>query len=130
MKQTSILKASAARSMVFASLMICSMINMSHGQTGSAGGQHSSGWGDTPPSQRDSPPRNSSPAPAQGPSNQAGSPSSGTASTGQRSGSCKYSTPEQESFLCALIRIFYGADSPRGPNRDVDENIGTGGAAG
>ena len=129
MKQTSILKASAARSLVFASLMICSMANVSYGQTGSAGGQHSSGWGDTPASQRDSPPRNSGPAPAQGSSNQTGSPP-GTASVGQGSGSCKYSTPEQESFLCALIRIFYGADTPRGPNRDVDENIGVGGAAG
>ncbi|MEO6824140.1 MAG: hypothetical protein ABI167_05330 [Nitrosospira sp.] len=124
MKQTTILKASAARSMVFASLMICSMVNMSHGQTGSTEGQHSSGWGDTPPSQRDSPPRNSSPA------NQTSSPSSGPAPAAQGSGSCKYSTPEQESFLCALIRIFYGADTPRGPNRDVDENIGIGGAAG
>lgn len=129
MKQLPILKASTARFMVFASLMICSMVNTSYAQTGSAEGQHSSGWGDTPPSQGDSGQRNSSPAPAQDPSKQAGSPS-GTSPAAQGPGSCKYSTPDQETFLCALIRIFYGAETPSRRNRDADDNTSTGGAAG
>ncbi len=45
-------------------------------------------------------------------------------------GSCKYATPEQEDFFCKMVRILYGPDTPRGPNRDVDENISAGGAGG
>ncbi len=46
------------------------------------------------------------------------------------SGSCKYASPEQEDFLCKMGRILYGPDTPRGPNRDMDENISVGGAGG
>ncbi|MBN9132976.1 MAG: hypothetical protein J0H48_06340 [Nitrosospira multiformis] len=46
------------------------------------------------------------------------------------SGSCKYASPEQEDFLCKMVRILYGPDTPRGPNRDMDENISAGGAGG
>lgn len=45
-------------------------------------------------------------------------------------GSCKYASPEQEDFFCKMVRILYGPDTPRGPNRDVDENISAGGAGG
>lgn len=45
-------------------------------------------------------------------------------------GSCKYATPEQEDFLCKMVRILYGPDTPRGPNRDMDDNISAGGAGG
>ena len=45
-------------------------------------------------------------------------------------GSCKYATPEQEDFLCKMVRILYGPDTPRGPNRDMDENISAGGSGG
>lgn len=46
------------------------------------------------------------------------------------SGSCKYASPEQEDFLCKMVRILYGPDTPRGPNREMDENISAGGAGG
>lgn len=46
------------------------------------------------------------------------------------SGSCKYASPEQEDFLCKMVRILYGPDTPRGPNREMDENISVGGAGG
>jgi hypothetical protein len=46
------------------------------------------------------------------------------------SGSCKYASPEQEDFLCKMVRILYGPDTPRGPNRDMDENISAGGSGG
>ena len=46
------------------------------------------------------------------------------------SGSCKYASPEQEDFLCKMVRILYGPDTPRGPNRDMDENVSAGGAGG
>ena len=46
------------------------------------------------------------------------------------SGSCKYASPEQEDFLCKMVRILYGPDTRRGPNRDMDENISAGGAGG
>jgi hypothetical protein len=46
------------------------------------------------------------------------------------SGSCKYASPEQEDFLCKMVRILYGPDTPRGPNRNMDENISAGGAGG
>lgn len=46
------------------------------------------------------------------------------------SGSCKYASPEQEDFLCKMVRILYGSDTRRGPNRDMDENISAGGAGG
>lgn len=129
MKPTSILKNPAARSVVFASFMIFSIVNVSHAQTGSAE-QHSSGWGDTPPSQGNSLRENSGPAPAgQGKPTQPGSPP-GWSSAGQGSGSCRHATPDQESFLCKAIRIFYGPDTPPGPNRDVDDNISAGGAGG
>lgn len=45
-------------------------------------------------------------------------------------GSCKYATPEQEDLFCKMVRILYGPDTPRGPNRDVDDNISAGGAGG
>lgn len=141
MKHTSILK-SLARSVVFASVMIFGVAGTSHAQSGAAGqagvstpeqgsstaGQSSSRRGDAP-GQGSSLSKNDSPAPGQGTPDQTGS-SSGWSSAGQGSGSCKYSTPDQESFLCKVIRILYGPDTPRGPNHDVDNNISAGGAGG
>lgn len=120
MKPASILENPAARSVIFASFMIFGMVNVSDAQTGSTAEQPSTGWGDTLPG-------NGSPSPRQGAPDQVGS--SGWSSA-EQSGSCRYMTPDQETFLCKLIRIFYGPDTPPGPNRDIDNNISAGGAGG
>ncbi len=105
MKPASVLKSSAARSVVFASFMIFGLMNVSHAQTRSTPEQSPTTWGDTAASQ------------------------SGWSSA-QQSGSCGFATPDQETFLCKIIRIFYGPDTPPGPNRDMDNNISAGGAGG
>ena len=127
MKPASVLKNPAMRSAVFASFMIFGMVNVSDAQTGSTAEQSSTGWGDTAPGQGDSLPRNGNPSPKQGTPDQVGT--SGWSSA-EQSGSCRYTTPDQETFLCKLIRIFYGPDTPPGPNRDIDNNISVGGAGG
>jgi hypothetical protein len=105
MKPASVLKSPAARSVVFASFMIFGMINVSHAQTPSTPEQSPTAWGDTAAGQL-------------------------SWSSAQQPGSCGYTTPDQESFLCKMIRIFYGPDTPPGPNRDMDNNISAGGAGG
>lgn len=86
------------------------------------------GWQTPPP---DKHPAGKQPQPEQ--SDQAEAPQ-GWASPAQGSesgyGSCKYATPEDEDFFCKMVRILYGPDTPRGPNRDVDDNISAGGAGG
>src|SRR5688500_9021612 len=136
MKHSYILKNPATRSVIFAGILIFGIAGVSHAQTsttaqggvqllaqaGSSDGQPSSGWKDPVTGPGAAPP-------------QAGAghtdPSEGWASAGQTSSSCRHATPEQESFLCKVVRILYRAESPRrGPNRDMDENISAGGAGG
>ena len=106
MKPASILKSPTARSVVFASFMILGMMNVSDAQqTSSTTEQASAGWGNTAPGQPGW-------------------------SSAQQPESCRYTTPDQETFLCKIIRIFYGPDTTSRPNRDMDHNISAGGAGG
>lgn len=132
MRHTSTLKSSAIRSVILASIIL-GAASVADAQTpaGEQGGAPISGqsWGDAAKDQGNAPPPHRNSASAQDTPDQANS-SSGWSSAERKSGSCRYSTPDQESFLCKLIRIFYGPDTPRGPNRDMDENISAGGAGG
>ena len=83
------------------------------------------GW-KVPPQENRSPEKE--PQPDQANTSQGWSPPAQGSESGY--GSCKYATPEQEDFFCKMVRILYGPDTPRGPNRDVDENISAGGAGG
>jgi hypothetical protein len=147
MKHTFILKNPAIRSLIFAGTLICGTAGLSHAQTGtttqdgvhllaqagSGAEQSPSGWKDPATGQAAAPEDNTAAAaqaaPAQAAPSHADS-SSGWSSPGQTSGSCQHATPEQESFLCKVVRILYRAETPRGPNRDMDENISAGGAGG
>jgi hypothetical protein len=53
----------------------------------------------------------------------------GWSSQGSENSGCISSTGE-EDFLCKLARLFWGPDTPRGPNQDMDSNITAGGAGG
>ena len=112
-------------------IMIFGLMSVSHAQTGTTaqpgpmsvqGGpvvaQLSQRWGDGATGQKDLPPDQAN-----------SSSSSSSVEQAPGSGSCRYATPEQESFFCKMRRIFYGRDSS-GPNRDVDSNISAGGAGG
>ncbi len=148
MKHTFILKNPAIRSLIFAGTLIFGTVGLSHAQTGmtAQGGTHllaqagsgaeqpASGWkdpvtGQAAASQNNTAAAAAQAAPAQAAPSQADS-SSGWSSAGQTSGSCQHATPEQESFLCKVVRILYRAETPRGPNRDMDENVSAGGAGG
>lgn len=148
MKHSYILKNPATRSVIFAAILILGIVGVSHAQTsmaaqggaqllaqaGSSDGQPASGWKDPVTGQattiKDKTTAPAQPAPAQAAPSET-DPSSGWSSAGQTSGSCQHATPEQESFLCKVVRILYRAESPRrGPNRDMDENISAGGAGG
>jgi hypothetical protein len=149
MKHTFILKNPAIRSLIFAGTLTFGAVGLSHAETGMTGqaGVHllaqaasgaeqpPSGWKDPATGQAAVPENNTAgaaqtaPAPAPAAPNQTDS-SSGWSSAGQTSGSCQHATPEQESFLCKVVRILYRAETPRGPNRDMDENISAGGAGG
>lgn len=129
MRHIPALKSSAARSAILASIIL-GVASLSYAQTTSAAEQEGAspakqGWGDT---------KGQSPSPQKGNSPDQAAPPSGWSSAGQipRSGSesCRFSTPEEETFLCKFIRIFYGPDTPRGPNPDVEDNISAGGAGG
>lgn len=130
MRPTPTLKSFAAQSVILASIIL-GAASVSHAQTpaGDQGGAPISGqdWGDA--AKGKAPPQNRNPASTPDTPDQASS-SSGWSSEGRKSGSCRYSTPDQESFLCKIIRIFYGPDTPAGPNKDMDENISAGGAGG
>jgi hypothetical protein len=153
MNRTFILKTPATRSLIIAGILIFGTVGLSHAQTaqtaqtdigaaqggihflaqaGSDAGQSDTGWKDPATGQAAAPENNPAatahavPAPA-APSQT--DSSSGWSSPGQ-TGSCQHATPEQESFLCKVVRILYRAESPRGPNRDMDENISAGGAGG
>jgi hypothetical protein len=111
--------------------LVFSGMGISHAQSSS--GQHSTPWGDSAKNQganqggnqSSTPPKaENPPSPVEAVSVEARATPEGD------SGSCAYSTPEDETFLCKMIRIFYGPDTPRGPNRDVEENISAGGAGG
>ena len=136
MKHTFILKNAATRSLILAGALIFGTVGLSQAQTGatahggayliaqagSSDGQPASGWKDPVTGQEA--------APAQAGAGQA-DPSEGWSSAGQTSSSCRHANPEQESFLCKVVRILYRAETPRrGPNRDMDENISAGGAGG
>ncbi|MEO7560853.1 MAG: hypothetical protein ABIT23_11415 [Nitrosospira sp.] len=143
MKHNSILKNSAIRSVVLAGIVMYTVASVSHAQTGatgrditpvpgqggSAAGQSSPGQQGATPSPGGSLPKNSNAASGQGTSDQTDA-SPVPSSAKQESGPGGHSTPEQESFLRKIIRIFSGPDSSSGPNRDVDTNISAGGAAG
>lgn len=146
MKHTFILK-NSIQSLIFAGTLIFGAVGVSHAQPGMAaqGGAHllaqagsgaeqqASGWKDPVTGRAAAPEDNTGAltqaAPAQAAPSQT-DPSSGWSSGGQTSGSCKHATPEQESFLCKVVRILYRAETPRGPNRDMDENVSAGGAGG
>ncbi len=151
MKQTFILKNFATRSLISAGLLILGTVGISHAQTAQTdmiaqGGayliaqaaasaeQPASGWKDPLTGQAATPEGNTAApaqvAPAQAASSQTDSSSGWSAAGQQTSGSCQHATPEQESFLCKVVRILYRAESPRGPNRDMDENVSVGGAGG
>src|SRR5690242_17155214 len=68
----------------------------------------------------------SDPAPA---ADKAGS-TPGWSSPRDSYGSCKHSSDGEEDLMCKLVRIFWGPDRPNGPNRDMDDNIASGGAGG
>lgn len=132
-----------ARCAVLAGVMIFGLMSVSHAQTGktaqsgpmSAQGalivaQLSPRWGDAATGQKDYPPESTGAASAPATLNQANSSSSwSSVEQAPGSGSCRYATPEQESFFCKMRRVFYGRDSG-GPNRDMDSNISAGGAGG
>ncbi|SCY35406.1 hypothetical protein SAMN05216420_10534 [Nitrosospira sp. Nl5] len=130
MKHTLTLKSFAARSVILASIIL-GAVSVAHAQTraGEQGGAPVSGQGQGDAAKGNAPPQDRSSASAPDTPDQANS-SSGWSSEGRKSGSCRYSTPDQESFLCKVIRIFYGPDTPPGPNKDMDENISAGGAGG
>jgi len=145
MKHSFILKNPATRSLIIAGALILGTVGISHAQTaqtdmaaqrgahllaqaGSGAEQPASGWND-PVTGRAAAPEVNTAAPAQAAPSQT-DPSPGWSSGGQTSGSCQHATPEQESFLCKVVRILYRAETPRGPNRDMDENVSAGGAGG
>lgn len=151
MKHSFILKNPAARSLIIAVILILGTVGISHAQTtqtdmaaqggahllaqaGSSAGQPASGWKDPVTGQATTPEGNTAApaqaAPAQAASSQTDSSSGWSAAGQQTSDSCQHATPEQESFLCKVVRILYRAESPRGPNRDMDENVSVGGAGG
>lgn len=66
-------------------------------------------------------------APKSAPSGQ--TDSSGWSSSKEGHSGCG-SNPDEEDFLCKLARIFWGPDTPSGPNQDMDSNITAGGAGG
>lgn len=143
MKHNSIFKNSAIRSVVLAGIMMYAVASVSHAQTGATGhdiapipgqggpvaGQSSPGQQGAIPNPGGSLPKNGNAVSGQGSSDQTND-SSAPSSAKQESGPDGHSTPEQESFLRKIIRIFSGPESSSGPNRDVDTNISAGGAAG
>jgi len=145
MKQVSLLRGSGAAAS-FLIIMIVAIANNAHAQTGSAGQgggtaaappagsvveQPKSGWNEAAQDRgswlsrifgRSTP---ASPAsPASGKTDTAGWSSQGSENNG-----CGTSSGE-EDFLCKLARLFWGPDTPQGPNRDMDSNITAGGAGG
>ena len=122
-------------------LVILTTASISHAQTGTEAKGTStekrapSGWNKRDPKD----PNNenwltrtfgSSPEPVT-PDQPAGSPPPGWGSARQGDGSCRHSSDSEEDFTCKLIRIFWGFP-PTGPqrDRDIEENISVGGAAG
>ncbi|SEL17226.1 hypothetical protein [Nitrosovibrio tenuis] len=99
-------------------------------QTSSAAGQPAAGWSETAPDRGNWFSRifgSSASGPAR--SDQAGS--GGTWSSARQGYStCRDAASGQEDFLCKLGRILWGPDTPRGPNRDMDDNVAAGGAGG
>lgn len=143
MKHKFTLDNAIARFAALAGIVIFGLVNVSHAQTNKAApsgpmsvqgtlivAQLSQRWGDAATGQKDLPPESASAASTPGTPNQANSSSSrSSVEQASGSGSCRYATPEQESFFCKMRRIFYGRDS-WGPNQDMDSNISAGGAGG
>ena len=154
MKQVSLLKDSCVVT-VFAAIMIVAMASGANAQTGASGqgATQSGGAAQVSPAQA-SPaaeqPKSSwnetaqdrgswlsrifggstpapNPAPASNPSGK--TDAAGWSSQGSENSGCISSTGE-EDFLCKLARLFWGPDTPRGPNQDMDSNITAGGAGG
>jgi hypothetical protein len=144
MKHRFTLSNATAWFVTLAGIMIFGFMSVSHAQTGATEqpgtpmsvqgspviAQLSQRWGDAATGQKDLPPERAGAASAPGTPDQSNSSSSwSSVEQAPGSGSCRYATPEQESFFCKMRRIFYGRDSS-GPNRDVDSNISAGGAGG
>lgn len=143
MKHKFTLDNAIARFAALAGIVIFGLVSVSHAQTDKAApsgpmsvqgtlivAQLSQRWGDAATGQKDLPPESASAASTPGTPNQANSSSSRSpVEQASGSGSCRYATPEQESFFCKMRRIFYGRDS-WGPNQDMDSNISAGGAGG
>ena len=144
MKQVSLLRGYGVAAS-FLIIMIVAIANNAHAQTGSAGTaadpaegsaveQPKSGWNEAAQDRgswlsrifgRSTPASPPSPAsPASGKTDAAGWSSQGSENSG-----CISSTGE-EDFLCKLARLFWGPDTPQGPNQDMDSNITAGGAGG
>lgn len=158
MKQVSPLLGGSRAVAVFAGIMIIAIANSANAQTGTtqsaaasatqSGGagqgspapassaveQPKPGWNETGQDRRSwlsrifgSSTPASNPTPA---SNASGkTDAAGWSSQGSENSGC-YSSTGDEDFLCKLARLFWGPDTPRGPNQDMDSNITAGGAGG
>lgn len=128
MVRYSILRNSAIQLVVLAGLTIFAMTTI-YAQGGGAAGQPPPVQEDAASGQGSSLPKNDSTTPGQGTLDQSGSPSVSLPSD-QEAGLGEYPPPEPKSLFQKIITIFFGRDSPPGPNRDVDTNISAGGAGG
>jgi len=124
-----------AVSAILVGVITAATANVSHAQT-SAGAQGGSTAQQTPPGWNKAEPARGGwlssifgSSSASDASDQAGS-SPGWSAPREDYGSCRHSAADEEDFVCKLARIFWGPDRPRGPNRDMDENISAGGAGG
>lgn len=128
MVRYSILRNSAIQLVVLAGLTIFAMTTI-YAQGGGAAGQPPPVQEDAASGQGSSLLKNDSTTPGQGTPNQSVSPSVSLPSD-QEAGLGEDPPPEPKSLFHKIIKIFFGRDSPPGPNRDVDTNISAGGAGG
>jgi hypothetical protein len=138
MKHAFILQHPLARPVVLAGILIFAAAGMSHAQSGTAGQDSAStaetrgsktaqsGRGDSPGDQENTPQKKDGDAPSQGRPDA----SSNEECAEQEADACEQPAPQQESFLRRIIKLFYGPDTRREPNLDVDTNISAGGAGG
>lgn len=128
MVRYSILRNAAIQLVVLAGLTIFAMTTI-YAQGGGAAGHPPSGQEDAVSGQEGSLLKKDSTTPGQGTPDQSGSPSVSLPSD-QEAGLGEHPPPEPKNLFQKIITIFFGRDSPPGPNRDVDTNISAGGAGG
>lgn len=128
MVRYSILRNSAIQLVVLAGLTIFAMTTI-YAQGGGVAGQPPPVQEDAASGQGSSLLKNDGTTPGQGTPNQSVSPSVSLPSD-QEAGLGEDPPAEQKSLFHKIIKIFFGRDSPPGPNRDVDTNISAGGAGG